>query len=92
MLRARLAAAIAAFKSACYHPSFAVIYDETEGDPETGSVIREEYYERFGSPEQAAEMYRSAFPDAPIDPDGRNFGNARLVLILGPIDSYRRPT
>lgn len=87
----RIRAAIAAFVAARVPHYYAVIYDEFEGDPATGSLVREEYYESFGSPEQAAQMFRSAHPDQPVDPDGRNFGNARLVVVLGDIDEYHRP-
>lgn len=61
---------------------FAVIYDvETNsGEP------REEYYEVFSTPQEAAEMFRSAFPrGGDVD-----VANARLVRILGPIDDYAK--
>lgn len=85
----RLRAALAAFRAARSHPSYAVIYDLCDGDPEAGAIISEEYYESFGSPEQGAERFRVAFPQKPVDPDGFNIANARLVLILGEIDEYR---
>lgn len=86
----RIKAAIEAFKAAKSTPYYAVIYDEFEGDPDSGNVIREEYYESFGSPEQAAAVFRGAFPDDSVGPDGRSFGNARLVMVMGGIDEYRR--
>lgn len=86
----RVKAAIAAFRAAQHAPAFAVIYDLCDGDPKSGAVISEEYYENFGTPAQAALMYRTAFPHKPVDPDGFNYANARLVLILGEIDEYDR--
>jgi len=84
----RLKAAWSAFLHADYLPSYAVIYDVCDGDPEAGAIVSEEFYESFGSPEQAAEMFRSAFPAKPVDENGTNIANARLVLILGEIDRY----
>jgi len=86
----RIRSAVAAFKAAKTAPYYAVIYDEFEGDPDSGELIREEYYESFGSPEQAAAMYRDAFPTDRVNPDGRSFGNARLVMVMGNIDNYQQ--
>lgn len=84
----RMKAALAAFKHGSFTPHYAVIYDVCEGDPEAGMIVSEEFYESFGSPEQAAEMFRAAFPVKPVDPNGINYGNPRLVMILGGIDDY----
>lgn len=84
----RLKAAWSAFLHADRLPSYAVIYDVCDGDPEAGAIVSEEFYESFGSPALAAAMFRSAFPIKPIDENGINIANARLVLILGEIDHY----
>jgi hypothetical protein len=90
----RLAHAIAAFRHAPeqphYHfpdPTYAVIYDVPiieDGKP-TGD-IEECFYEEFDTPAFAAEMFRTGYPaDMDMPPE-----NARLVMILGPIDQYAR--
>lgn len=87
----RMKAAIAAFGAARCTPAYAVIYDTFDGDPSAGALVSEEYYESFGSPGQAAEMFRTAFPRKPVDPDGFSVADERLVMILGPIDDYTPP-
>lgn len=86
----RFKAAIAAFRSCHGLPSYAVIYDVCEGDPDAGMVISEEFYESFGSPQQASQRFREAFPIKPVDEELINYDNPRLVLILGGIDSYQQ--
>lgn len=97
-LRKRLAWAWAAFKagpSFCAgdhefppqeldHPLYGVIYDEVDVTDEDGDP-RETYYEAFDSPGQAHAFFRDAYP---VRDEADQ--NARLVLILGPIDNYRR--
>jgi hypothetical protein len=84
----RIKAALAAFNHGSFSPYYAVIYDVCEGDPDNGMVVSEEFYESFGSPEEAAQKFRAAFPARSVDPDGINYGNPRLVLIMGGIDDY----
>jgi len=81
----RLKCALAAFKHAKMPPHYAVVYDSYEGlDPEEGDP-REEYYEVFMSPGEAQDMFRAAYPDRLP----QLTENARLVMVLGPIDDYR---
>ena len=79
-------AAIAAFLDAKQSPSYAVIYDVPILDPwgkPTGDTS-EEFYETFSAPNEALELFRMAYRH-----DDRNpVENPRLVMILGPIDSY----
>lgn len=83
---ARLRLALAAFEYG--HEGavfFAVVYDSYEGLDRTKDDPREEYYELFETPEEAAFMFRDAYPLQ------RNMAdNPRLVMILGNIDQYRR--
>lgn len=81
---ARLRYAHAAFKHGKDgFPYYAVIFDTYEGlDPEKDDP-REEFYEAFESPGQAAAMYADAY--------GRDESiakNPRLVMILGPMKKY----
>lgn len=83
-LPTRLRAALAAMWAAQQPPSYAVIYDRWDGaEPGCGDVS-EEFYETFSSPQEAASMFREAFPHP------RSVDNPRLVLILGGIDDYVR--
>lgn len=85
----RFKAAIAAFRAARCSPYYAVIYDSAEGIDLDKEERREEYYESFGSPEQAAEIFRVAFPHGRIAKDGFDMADRpRLVMILGSIDNY----
>ncbi|NIH77368.1 hypothetical protein FHV99_004620 [Ochrobactrum sp. P20RRXII] len=82
---ARLRLALAAFE---YGHSgavfFAVVYDSYEGLDRSKDDPREEYYELFETPEEAAFMFRDAYP---IE---RNMAdNPRLVMVFGGIDRYR---
>jgi len=85
----RLKAAIAAFRSARVDPYYAVIYDHYEGlDPETDDR-QEEFYEAFDTPEEAAQLFRTAFQRGEIVKNGETMvENPRLVMILGAIDKY----
>lgn len=58
--------------------AYAIIYDTGPEDD-----TREEYYETFETPEEAADMWFSGM----AIPEHRN---ARLVLILGPIGDFKR--
>lgn len=85
-LRERIHAAIAAFRYAQHPPAYAVIYDVWSGGAPGCGDTREEFYELFGSPSEAAEMFRTAYP---VGADRDAADNPRLVLILGGIDAYR---
>jgi hypothetical protein len=80
IMRAKCRAARAAFKYARVRPGYAVVYDY--GDrPDID--FDESYYEMFSSPGEARRMFRDAYPS-----ERDEAHNARLVLILGPIDDY----
>lgn len=83
-LGARLRAAWKAFQCVGNYPAYAVIYDSYEGLDREIEGPREEYYEVFSTPAEAAEMFRTAFP-ANLDITE----NERLAIILGPIDQYK---
>ncbi|PZR92025.1 MAG: hypothetical protein DI537_14460 [Stutzerimonas stutzeri] len=87
-IRHRLAAAWQAFKYADMWPHYAVVYDVPEleeGEP-TGD-ISEQYYEAFHSPDEAKEMFCTAYP--------RNMDNPpqspRIVMVLHRIGGYPEP-
>lgn len=88
-LLARLKIAWAAFRYArTAGPAYAVIYDSFEGlDSKVGDPD-ETYYEVFMSPEEAHEMFDTAYPKSDRDMGVTVAGSERLVLILGPIDDY----
>ncbi len=83
-LATRVKAAFAAFRAAQQSHAYAVIYDVWEGGKPGCGDTREEFYETFSSPVEAALMFRDAYPvESGAD-------NPRLVLILGGIDAYQR--
>lgn len=80
---ARLRLAVAAFRYGSEGlPFYAVIYDSYEGLNRETDDPREEFYEVFDSPEEAAHCFNSAYPEAEMTE------NPRLVLILGPIRNH----
>lgn len=84
-LFSRLRFAFEAFRYSRYDgtPGYAVIFDSYEGLNRETDDPREEFYEVFGSPGQAAAMYADAY--------GRDESiaeNPRLVMILGPMKKY----
>lgn len=85
-LRHRLKAAWVAFCNARQVPMFAVIYDTKENDPDDDPM--ETYYEVFSTPDEAYEIFESAYPKRERDMGATEKGTERLVLILGPIDDY----
>ena len=85
----RIQAAIAAFRAARHPHAYAVIYDSAEGIDTDSDERREEFYEVFGTPKAAAEIFRMAFPKGNLANDGDEIAhNPRLVMILGDIDNY----
>lgn len=87
-LRHRLRAAWQAFQHAKHQPHYAVIYDVPIADAFgkcTGDTD-ENFYESFADPDEAHELFRTAYPDDDRYPTI----NPRLVMILGPIDDFAR--
>jgi hypothetical protein len=85
---ARLKAAWAAFRYAGQKPSFAVIYDSNEYPNQDDPI--ESYYEVFMSPAEAYEIFNQAYPFHERAQGVTEPGTERLVMILGPIDRYKK--